>query len=295
MADQKVAAEILAEQNRKLGSQGRITDLVYEELDLVVRKMRRGLKSRLRMIVPRQLKKHRILAGPLRGSWIVTSWQHYYTGILGTVEHGLIAWFEKTARPGETWLDIGANYGYTTLALRRSVGEQGRVFAFEPKLSTCGCLSETMLLNRLPEVTVVPMGLGCPDTVELKQLTTVGGMVAANTAVGGTALPESVETIAVAQLDWLWPRICGSRERIDGAKIDVQGMELDVLQGMKELLKTYHPKLAVEVHSGVDRVALLDLLESCGYSRQGRPIYSVPGEEQEPQYFDNLSYAFTAQ
>jgi Methyltransferase FkbM domain len=125
--------------------------------------------------------------------------------------------------------------------------------------------------------------------VELKQLITTGGMVASTPAVG-----ESIETIVVARLDWLWPQICGSRERIDGVKIDVQGMELEVLKGMKMLLKTYHPKLVVELHSGVDRTALLDLLETCGYSRRATPIYSVPGEEQEPQYYDNLSYAFAA-
>lgn len=255
------------------------------------------------MIVPRQLKKHRILSGPLRGKWIVTSWQHYYTGILGTTERGLIAWFEKNVETGETWLDIGANYGYTSLAMRRLTGEQGRVFAFEPKVSTCGCLSQTMLLNGLPEVTVVPMGLGSPDSLELKQLVTIGGMVASGQAivdefrlrVREIAKSESLETIAVARLDWLWPQICGSRERVDGVKIDVQGMELEVLRGMTGLLKAQRPKLAVEIHNGIDRVALLDLLESCGYPRRGTPIYTVPGEELEPQYYDNLSYAFTAE
>jgi len=39
---------------------------------------------------------------------------------------------------------------------------------------------------------------------------------------------------------------------IDGVKIDVQGMELDVLSGMKRLLKTYYAKLIVELHPGVD-------------------------------------------
>jgi len=46
-------------------------------------------------------------------------------------------------------------------------------------------------------------------------------------------------------------------QQIDGVKIDVQGMELDVLSGMKRLLKTYTPKLIVELHPGVDRDALL--------------------------------------
>jgi FkbM family methyltransferase len=265
------------------------TDFILAGLDAAIRGVGRGLKSRLRSLVPGQLREHRIWSGPLRGLSIVTSWRHYHTGIIGTTEPGLLAWFGHVVQPGESWLDIGANYGYTALALRRLVGTQGRVFAFEPKLSTCGCLSQTMLLNGLPEVTVIPVALGSPETLELKQLTTVGGMVAITPESG-----ESAETIVIARLDWLWPRICGSSERMDGVKIDVQGMELEVLQGMKRLLKTYRPKLAVELHAGVDRAALLDLLESCGYVRRGRPIYFRPGEEQEPQYYDNFSYAFTA-
>jgi hypothetical protein len=146
-----------------------------------------------------------------------------------------------------------------------------------------------MLLNAVPEVTVVPVALGSPDTLELKQFITIGGMVVSAPAAG-----ESIETIVVARLDWLWPQICGSRERIDGAKIDVQGMELEVLQGMTELLKLYHPKLVIELHSGVDRTVLLDLLERCGYGRQGTPVRLIPGEELGPQYHDNLSYAFAA-
>lgn len=41
----------------------------------------------------------------------------------------------------------------------------------------------------------------------------------------------------VARFDWLWSRICGYNERIDGVKIDVQGMEIEVLQGMLETLR----------------------------------------------------------
>ncbi len=303
MSDTRVRMEEVFAERTRTASPRSFKEYVLEEFDFRVRSMGSGIKSRLRMIVPRQLKKHRILSGPLRGNWIVTSWQHYHTGILGTTERGLISWFENNVKAGETWLDIGANYGYTALAMRRMTGQEGRVFAFEPKLSTCGCLSQTMLLNRLPEVTVVPMGLGSPDSLELIRLVTIGGMVACGSEiveefkprVREVAQAESLETIAVARLDWLWPQICGSRARVDGIKIDVQGMELEVLKGMTELLKAHHPKLVVEVHNGIDRGVLLDLLESCGYPRRGVPIYTVPGEEQEPQYYDNLSYAFSIQ
>jgi FkbM family methyltransferase len=246
---------------------------------------RSRLKAFLRNFLPRQVRAHRILAGPLRGRKMVTSWYHNFSSLTGRTEPDVNSWFAKTAREGETWLDIGANYGYTALSLAGLVGPSGRVFAFEPKLATCGCLSETVRINGLSQVTVVPVALGTPKFLELTQFQTSGSMV-----VGfGTAIGPP-ETVLVAELDWLWPRISGDRRPIDGVKIDVQGMELDVLSGMKRLLRTYTPKLIVELHPGVDRNALLDLLESCGYQRQGIPVY----DSADSLYRDNLSYAFTA-
>lgn len=55
------------------------------------------------------------------------------------------------------------------------------------------------------------------------------------------------ETILVAQLDWLWPHV-GGGSTIQGIKIDVQGMELEALQGMAETLRTSRPKLVLELH-----------------------------------------------
>jgi hypothetical protein len=49
-------------------------------------------------------------------------------------------------------------------------------------------------------------------------------------------------------------------------------MELNVLRGMTSLLRKYRPKLAVEIHSGVNRNELLDLVKSAGYVPEGRPI-----------------------
>jgi hypothetical protein len=54
--------------------------------------------------------------------------------------------------------------------------------------------------------------------------------------------------------------------------MDVQGMEVDVLRSMYNTLTEQHPKLVVEVHRGVDRVELLALIESMGYSRIATPV-----------------------
>jgi FkbM family methyltransferase len=237
--------------------------------------------------MPKAVHPHTILAGRLRGYRIVTSWHDYPAAILGRTERELLEWFEEHVHAGETWLDVGAHYGYTAIALSRLVGPGGRVFAFEPEVATVGALGRTRDVNHLPQLIVVPVGLGDPDTLTLARLPVVRGMVDRTLEPDAGAL----SAFLTARLDWLWDRICGDRRRIDGIKIDVQGMEIEALRGMTALLAEFTPRVVVEVHRGVDRGDLLDLLESAGYARHGEPI--EPGAAGSgPQYLDDRSYSF---
>ena len=96
-----------------------------------------------------------------------------------------------------------------------------------------------------------------------------------------------------SRLDWLWPKISGSDMRIDGIKIDVQGMEMQVLEGMATLAKKYRPKLLVEIHKGVSRPKLLALIASLGYDPNGSAVEPLDGES-DPIYADDRTYLFTA-
>lgn len=246
-----------------------------------------SVKALLRTFLPRQVRTHRILAGPLKGRKMVTSWNRNFSGLVGRTEPGVNAWFASNALPGETWLDIGANYGVTALRLADLVGPSGRVFAFEPKLETCGNLAETIALNSMSQVVVIPVALASNADLTLRRFTTSGSM-----AVGTALASGQIETLLVSNLDWLWPRIADGVLRVDGIKIDVQGMELEVLRGMKELLLASAPKLCVELHAGVDRSELLDLLESCAYPRRATPVDKDRDSGPEPLYLDNANYAF---
>ena len=80
--------------------------------------MSAALKSLIRRGLPTGLRPHRILSGSLRGVRMVTSWHDYPAGITGRTERPLLEWFDENAKPGETWLDVGAHYGYTAIAFR---------------------------------------------------------------------------------------------------------------------------------------------------------------------------------
>ena len=254
----------------------------------------RSLARWVRWRLPRTIRTHRIWSGPLRGKRIVTSWRDYPAAIAGITEPELLAWFGRNAKNGETWLDVGAHYGYTAISLGNLVGPTGRVFAFEPMAATVGCLARTRYLNGLEQLIVVPMALGVADGIQLQKLATIRGMIDSTIQSGSEASGQTSwsEAILVAQMDWLWPRIAGGDPTIHGIKIDVQGMELHVLRGMAGLLKAHQPKLVVELHRGVDRAEVLALLTQLGYSTKAVPIEPMPGEV-EAQFIDDRSYAFS--
>ena len=219
---------------------------------------------------------------------MVTSWHDYPAGLTGRTERHLLTWFQREVTAGDTWLDIGAHYGYTAIALSKLVGSAGRVFAFEPVTATAGCVAQTRRLNKLSQLTVVPVGLGQPESLASVSLPLTRGM--ADKTIGSTAGPWT-ESLQIARFDWLWPIINAGRDAVDGVKIDVQGMELDVLRGMEQFLRRHRPKLVIEFHRGADRIAILDLLGGVGYGRQPVAIEPQVGNLSE-QLLDDRSYAF---
>ena len=135
-------------------------------------------------------------------------------------------------------------------------------------------------------MTVVPIALGNRADLAVESLPSVRGMV-------DSTLQDTEgfkESFLVSRLDWLWPKISEPNSRIDGIKIDVQGMEIEVLEGMAAVAKRYRPKLLVELHAGVSRSKFLDVIASLDYVTRGVPLEPLPGES-DPVYADR-TYIF---
>src|SRR5580698_2417213 len=118
------------------------------------------LKEKIRQFLPKRLKGHRIRRGFLKGEVIFTSWRDYPGAIRGTTEERLLDWFRANVQTGETWIDVGAHYGYTALALARLVGRNGQVVAFEPVMASAGSIGITRQLNACSQLRVAPFALG---------------------------------------------------------------------------------------------------------------------------------------
>lgn len=225
------------------------------------------MKRLVRAALPAGTRAHRIWSGPLRGCHLVTSWRDYPAAILGYTERPLLRWLAANVGRGETWLDVGAHYGYTALALSRLVGEEGRVFAFEPVPETAGCLAATRSRNRLEQLTVLPLGLSDAPGVSVLDVPVVRGMAEhARPPAGRRA------AIVTTALDAIWDAVSRGRRAVHGVKVDVQGMEGQVLAGMRGILDEFRPRLVVEFHAGVDPAPAIGLLDGAGYRLPGEPL-----------------------
>ena len=214
-----------------------------------------GIKHILRSLTPDNISGHHIWSGPLRGNTIFTSWKRYPRAIIGINDPALISWLSRNVKRGETWLDIGAYVGYMSLAMSRAAE---RVFSFEASPLTFGLLARTCAANRQHFVPI-PVGLGPDPGLSIRVIgTTDSGMV-------DHSADYSKETVLLASFDWLWPQINAGKPEISGVKIDVEGNEIFVLRGMTQGLAKWHPKLVIELHSGVSRQELGGVLESSGY------------------------------
>lgn len=219
---------------------------------------------------------------------IHASWRSYPRAILGVAEQALVDWIGRNASTGETWLDVGAHFGYTSLAFCRGVGPSGRVFAFEPSPSAAGALSATAEANDLSNLFVVPVALGEGGHALRREFTQDNDMVMATLEGGRPSTSKSF--LSVVSLDATWNELCGDDPRISGIKIDVQGMEAETVRGMRELLQAQRPRLIVEYHAYADLEELLDGIESAGYGREGKQI-EPPVAGQKP-YDHGLNYEF---
>lgn len=156
-------------------------------------------------------------------------------------------------KPGLTYVDVGANTGNHSLYFAK-VLEAKKVIPVEPNPDTIAVLKGVIEKNDLENVDMSLLGKGVgreAGTFEIK--TGRRGYL-------GTAHLDASDTGSV-QVDRLDRLI---KEPIDVLKIDVEYMEIDVLEGARDLIETCKPLLFMEVQD--ENVAsLLAILENLGY------------------------------
>ena len=186
--------------------------------------------------------------------------------VMGTFEPAETELIARRVRPGATVLDIGANIGYFSLLLARCVGPAGHVYAFEPEPRNYKLLVRNAGENGYGNVTCVQAAAAAENGSTTLYL-------ANDNAVDHRVSPgeDERETLKVRALrvdDYL-----SNVAQLDFIKIDVQGAELGVVQGMSGLLeRSPRAEMLIEywpfglARGGVEPRAVLDFLDTHGFA-----------------------------
>jgi FkbM family methyltransferase len=207
--------------------------------------------------------------------------------------------------PGDVFYDIGANIGvYTVLAAQR-VGPAGRVFAFEPHSASFARLLETISTNHLAKI-VTPCSLALharPGFFPFRYSSREAGstqsqlMPQLSEPSGGDAC-RAAELKFSASLDSLMA-VEGFLPP-DHVKIDVDGNELLILQGMRALLSGRRPPKSIQVEINRGQGAdILSLMQAHGYrpteehpTRKGAELIENGADPEDHAY--NLIFRLQA-
>ena len=191
--------------------------------------------------------------------------------ITGQYEPSEMCWLADALDTGMTFVDVGANVGFYSLVASKLVGETGRVLTLEPSKREYQRLSCHVVLNNLRNVDCYALAASdARGTANLRVATDDKG---GHNTFGGFADPSTEllreESVPTCPLDELVEEL--KLERVDVVKIDVEGAELKVLQGMRRIVERWRPKILFELapdslaaqNTSVE--ALLDWFPNKGY------------------------------
>lgn len=198
-----------------------------------------------------------------------TSQVLFYYGIY---EPNELVFLEGALKPGQVFVDVGANMGLYSLFASRLVGETGIVVAVEPSARDYQRLQAHIALNQAHNIRARRVALAEREGTAHLQVATdenSGHNSLGQFGIGGTRL-ERVEEVPTKTLDSLVAE--EDLPRVDAIKIDVEGAELRVLQGAQRTLQTSRPLLLLELSDrtlrmqGTSSGEVLQFLRDRGYN-----------------------------
>ena len=176
----------------------------------------------------------------------------------GEFSEGEVDLLRQFVKPGHVILDVGANIGAHTVWMAQAVGATGIVLAFEPQRIVYQTLCANLALNSITNVHCFHAAVGkAPGQIivpplDYSRTNNFGGL-----ELGGYRHGEMVPTLNIDGLNL---------PKCDLLKIDVEGMEQEVLQGAVQVIAARSPTLYVENDRKEKATSLIRFIDDLGYN-----------------------------
>lgn len=155
-------------------------------------------------------------------------------------ERRILELCEEHVLPGTVVLEVGAHIGTHAIPLSRLVGPGGRVYAFEPQRKLYRELHHNLMLNGITNVVPMRFAIGSGEARVVEMDPPREGNE------GGTGVGAGGDAAELRSLDSF------GFERVSLVKIDVEGLEDDVIAGAARTIRRNRPTMVVEIMGGHD-------------------------------------------
>jgi len=204
-----------------------------------------------------------IKQGPAQGLWIRVNPRTGPSVQQGLGEPAVQQAMRQHLRSGMVFYDLGANIGFFSLLAAHLVGPSGHVVCFEADPEIAGRLCENLAHNNFVYATVEQKAVWSQSG--FVTFARVNSGVSPDRGLGHVCAQDladadtiSVESVSLDQFTLAHPAP-------DFLKCDVEGAEVAVFQGARQLLREKRPILIVEMHSPENRHVLTRQFFQVGY------------------------------
>lgn len=151
-------------------------------------------------------------------------------------------------------LDIGANYGFISLALKTNLNATTIIHSFEPHPEIYKTFQKSISENKMDNIILKNVAIGSEDcNVELNLFGKSSNIL--------NSTKKSIAKITIKQIN-LDTYLLENNVQPNYIKIDVDGYELNVLKGLKQTITKFKPIMVIETN---DDYEVLDFLKGCNY------------------------------
>ena len=223
--------------------------------------------------------KHNVITHTIHGPMIVNR-NDLYLGRsfieYGEFLQGEIELLCALLNPGDLAIDCGANIGDTTLPLAKAVGKSGQVLAFEPAPFIFQMLCGNLAVNSLTNAEAYNNGVGNEKAF---LVCAVGDPSKPDNFTAHRLTRQAVGHVTEVVLLDEW-----KLEECALLKIDVEGMELDVLKGAAQTIERCRPFIYFEAEKEGEAYDCLKFIEQFGYDHRlvEIPFYRENNWKQNP-------------
>ncbi|MYU13744.1 FkbM family methyltransferase [Streptomyces sp. SID8361] len=214
-----------------------------------------------------------------------------YLYLFGVWEPHMTRWLQRRLKPGDVFVDVGANIGYYSVLASRLVGGSGKVVAVEASPTFLGLLQRHARRNGCANIRTVNAAVS--DREELLTFILASSRnMGANSVVPYDGPAESTFEIAARPLPDLLTEDEFTRARV--IKVDVEGAEGGVVRGLVPLLDRLRPDAELTVEVTPQRMAELgDSVEEllAALTGHGFHVYRLTNDYAAGSYPDALRRA----